>query len=188
MYKIFTDTNYKQNEAKEFVIDIRKTFPSDSREGRIIYHSSLQAHCTCINDDIDTSSAVAWKCYTDAKPDLIENVACTVDEEVLDAVYLYGDNEVRQAKADNISTAQVLGFVVSKQGSTICTVQTRGKLSGFNGGGLSAGTQYFLSRNYAGGITDTPPTNEGDVLVRLGLGYSNDTLFIDIDRNVIRRS
>lgn len=110
---------------------------------------------------------------------------CTTTEQVGDAVYVFSDGEVRQANNSNISTAKVLGFVVSKSDDTNCKVRIAGIIDEFVG--LSVGSQYFL-HNVSGDITDSPPTSSGSVIVRLGQPLEGDKFLININNNYIIRS
>lgn len=187
--KVRVNLDLRRNELKNAAVHILDGFPSGARKGQFIYHSLLQSICVCINDSVDTTLPSAWKVFVSTSDSNdIAYVTCTATEEVLDAVYLVGDSEVRAAIATSYSTSNIIGFIVSKNGDTECTVRTRGLLTGFNGGGLEIGKQYFLSRNYAGGITDVPPSDYGEALVRVGIGFSSDTLLIDIDRTLVIRS
>ena len=188
-HKFYSDIDLRKNELQNHTIHFLANFPANAREGQFIYHSTLKAICVCINDTIDTTLPIAWKIFTSsAESNDIPNITCTIDEEVLDAVYLIGDSEVRAAKANDIATSNIIGFIQSKSDDTTCVVRTRGLLTGFNGSGLDINKTYFLSKNYDGGITDVPPTGYGEVLVRVGVGFSNDTLLIDIDRTLVIRS
>lgn len=222
------------NELKNAVIHVNDSFLQGAREGQAIYHSSLQTICVCINDNLDTRSSLAWKCFAspeDAKiqvedegvsslttdtlnfigenvnvqqdpvetdkanvyifskePVVINDVNCEKNDSIRDAVYLVGYNSVKRAIATSKATGQVFGFIKSKESDTKCTIITRGILDGFNGGGLKANKQYFLSKNYEGGITDVPPNNTNEVLARVGRGVTNSKLFVDVDPNIIIRS
>lgn len=113
------------------------------------------------------------------------NLNCTASELVRDAVYMLSSSEVRRANNSDISTAKVVGFIVSKDTDTTCTVRFAGILSGFTG--LEVGKQYFLDSS-DGAITKTPTTSAGSVLVRIGQPTTTADLMININNNYTLRS
>lgn len=110
---------------------------------------------------------------------------CTATEQVGDAVYVFGDGEVRQANNSDISIAKVLGFVVNKSSDTTCKVRVAGVVDDFTG--LSSGSQYFLS-GVSGDIDTIAPTTTGSVLVRVGQAIDSDRFMVNINNNYIIRS
>jgi hypothetical protein len=117
--------------------------------------------------------------------DVDVNMNCTAIEQVGNAVYVFADGEVRQANNTNIATAKVIGFIVTKPTTTICTVRVIGIIDSFTG--LTPGSEYFLDST-PGAITLTAPTTSGSVLVRLGQPTEDDRFLININNNYIIRS
>lgn len=110
---------------------------------------------------------------------------CTANEQVGDAVYIFAGLDVRQANNSNISTAKVVGFIVSKSRTTSCKVRIAGRIDVFVG--MTIGSQYFLD-NVDGEIGENAPTTTGSVLVRVGQAIDTDVFLIDINNNYIIRS
>lgn len=181
-----TDVNFHKQQLENPVAHLISSYPSDARNGQFIYHLGIGYLCYCINDTIDTTSPLAWRCcgsFTD--PSGIRDVNCPEATEVNDAVYVSGSNEVRPARGNVIGTAQVFGFVRSKESATKCTVITSGLLDGFSG--LIEGKIYFLSTQFDGGITDDVPTGNV-VLIRVGKAFTSTQLHIRIDDSIIVRN
>lgn len=108
---------------------------------------------------------------------------CSSVEQAGDVVYSFGSNEVRRADNSDISTAKVVGFIVSKSNDTSCLVRISGII---NLGSLTVGGQYFLGNN--GAIVLTPPTDAGSVIVRVGQSLSISDFLININNNYTIRS
>lgn len=104
---------------------------------------------------------------------------CTASESVGDAVYVFANGEVRRASNSSITTAKVIGFIITKPTATSCTVRIVGTVNSF--AGLTAGSQYFLGVN--GAITLIPPTIPGSVLVRVGNALDLGSLLVNINNN-----
>lgn len=102
----------------------------------------------------------------------------SVSVSVLDAVYLDSDGVYKAALADNIDTAKVIGFVVSKDNATTATIRKSGKLEGFTS--LTIGGFYYLDATVAGGISSTIVSSPGHVRIGLGVALSSTELLIDI--------
>lgn len=92
-------------------------------------------------------------------------------------VYLDGGSPAL-AKADNPSTAEVLGFSVGNG-----SVRTSGKIK--VNAVLTPGGRVWLSPTVAGGVTQTAPSNSGEVVVPLGLALSLNQIDVDIDTLVV---
>lgn len=113
------------------------------------------------------------------------DMGCTATEQVGDVVYVFSDGQVRQANNSSITTAKVMGFIVSKSGDTSCKVRVAGTIDEFMG--LSVGDQYFLDST-SGDITDSPPTAASSVIVRLGQAVKTDLFLIEINNDYIIRN
>jgi len=79
-----------------------------------------------------------------------------------------------KAKADSITTSNLIGFISSKT-STQATIVTD-KIVTLSG--LSAGQTYFLSPTIAGAITSATPTTVGQIVQRVGVALSTTQLLI----------
>lgn len=185
--EIYVDVDHKKNQLLNTVAHLVSSYPTDAREGQWIYHLTNKSLCVCIDDTGDTTSPLAWKCSASAfDPIGIRDITCPEATDILDAVYISGDLTVALARSDAYATASVFGFVLSKESSTKCTVVTSGILDGFTG--LTAGKQYFLSKQYYGGITDTVVTGTNSIIMRVGIAISATQLWINIDRSLTIRA
>jgi len=112
------------------------------------------------------------------------NADCTAAESVGDAVYVESASELRSADASDISTADVVGFIISKPTSTTCTVRVAGIVTL---SGLTAGASYFLSET-VGNITTAPPTVSGSVVNRVGVALDSTQLILQLGGNLTIRT
>jgi hypothetical protein len=115
-------------------------------------------------------------------------INCTASEVVGSWVYLFGSDEVRNAKADDINTSQVLGRVIKKFSDTDCLVRRFGEVEIDTG--LTPKDLYFLSATVDGEMTNTQPVGvpSGTVQAELGWAISDTRFFIDVFEKVhIRR-
>lgn len=111
------------------------------------------------------------------------NVPCAPSVFVGAAVITDGVT-VSNALADDISTSNVLGIVVEKNG-TLCDVQVSGLTESIFTG-LDVTKEYFLSSSVAGEITATPPTGSGHVVVKLGQPFNGTTFLVDKATKIVR--
>lgn len=116
----------------------------------------------------------------------ITGVTCDASVTVGDAVYLSGANTVERAIATSVTAATVVGFVIDKPISTICSVAFDGIVKDFPG--IIPNTQYFLSSNIAGAITEDPPVADNQILVKIGIGWDVDKFLIQIDPSRVIRT
>ena len=111
-------------------------------------------------------------------------------------VYVDGDGTVKMAKADALSTSEVVGLVtdVSVAASDPARILTDGRITATTAqwdavtgetGGLTAGSVYYLSPTTAGELSTSAPTAETETVVRLGLALSSTVLEISIDRPIL---
>jgi hypothetical protein len=97
---------------------------------------------------------------------------------LLDLVYLSGANTVDLATSNNPSLEPIVGFVSAVNLNNIVTVRYNGEISGFSG--LQTGQKYYLG--IAPGTIDVnPPTDNGQVLQKVGFAKNSTTLIIIID-------
>jgi len=99
--------------------------------------------------------------------------------------------EIAEARANSVSTAKVLGLATAAISNTASgSVQRSGPMTLTTGewdaiagtsGGLTAGTEYFLSASAAGEITATAPTTTGQQVVSLGVASSTTVLDLKIE-------
>lgn len=109
-------------------------------------------------------------------------------------VYISAASTFNKAAANVAGTSKVIGFAQDAITSAASgLIQTDGILSGTTGewdavagttGGLSAGTQYYLSAS-AGLITATAPTTAGQHVVKLGTAISTTELEISISDSIL---
>ena len=119
-----------------------------------------------------------------ADENLIKDIICTLTEAVGDVVYYSNSNTVAQADASNLSTSKVIGFIESKQSDTLCTVRIGGFITS---SGLTVGSRYFLSTT-PGQMSVTPPTNSGNVVVKVGTAKSTDSFHVEVASDLVIRA
>jgi len=105
-------------------------------------------------------------------------------------VYVDGAGTFDEAQADAAATTEILGLVAVSPSIGIAgsgNIQTDGILTATavqwdavtgDGGGLTAGSVYYVDPDTAGMLTTTAPTTVGDFVIRVGVALS--TLDLDI--------
>lgn len=106
--------------------------------------------------------------------------SCPPTVALYDAVYLSGANAVDLADGDNPITFPCMGIVVEKPTATTAKVAYAGKVAGF--AGLVPGDTYFIDTT-PGQITNTAPSNPGDVVQKIGWARNATTLVLQLDRD-----
>lgn len=110
--------------------------------------------------------------------------------------YVFGNNEVKKAKADASGTKDVIGLVkttsIAADASGVIAVDgvltaTTGQWDAVTGGagGLTAGTKYYLDPATAGMLTATPPSAAGQYVCPIGKALSTTEMMIDIEETVL---
>jgi hypothetical protein len=92
-----------------------------------------------------------------------------------DPIRIDSNGDLQLASNINKDLAEVVGLV----GSTNL-VLISGLVVGFEG--LTPGTRYFLG---AGAVTDTYPTTDGYVIVKIGIALSTTSIVVDISEIII---
>ena len=99
------------------------------------------------------------------------------------AVYIAPDGDAEAARANAVPTAQARGLVISNgNGSTgfvageRVDVVTAGPVSGFSG--LTPGAAVWVSKDNAGGVTQTVPTGAGNTVFALGYAESAEVVYV----------
>jgi len=111
-------------------------------------------------------------------------------------VYSVGNDTVDKAKADASATAPCMGLVgastiAASAAGQICTGGILSLTTGQwdaafgTGGGLTAGTRYYLSAGTAGLGTSTAPTTVGQYVVYLGRAISTTELNVQIGAPIL---
>lgn len=132
----------------------------------------------------DTLSAAA------SEVDVFAKLSATQTLVIGCPVYSSAATTVEKAAANAAATAKVIGLMqsVSTGVGVSGFVQEEGLLTATTGqwdavagttGGLTAGTEYYLSAT-PGLITSTPPSASGNYVKRLGIGLSSTELLIQI--------
>lgn len=106
-------------------------------------------------------------------------------------VYISAANTVNLADADTLSTSHVLGLAVTDAtANQTVTVLSDGSVERsdwtavIGTANLTPGVVYYLSTT-AGGLTSTPPTGDGDNIVRCGVAVSTTKFDIEINEVAI---
>ena len=110
-------------------------------------------------------------------------------------VYISAADACNKAKADASGTSIAFGLAVAAITSGVAGfIKTDGLLSLTTGewdavfgttGGLTAGTQYYLSKDTASFGTATAPSAVGQYVVYIGLGVSTTELMIALGRRLL---
>ena len=100
----------------------------------------------------------------------IDGVTCEAAAVTGDWVRMSGGVAVR-ALADSITNSNVIGVIEEKITSTICTVRFLGETLPLYVG-LDETKEYYLSPTLPGKMQVAPPTNPGEVVVKLGQPFS----------------
>lgn len=111
-------------------------------------------------------------------------------------VYVDSAGTVDLAKADALSTAEVLGLVfdISIANSASGGILTDGKLTATTiqwdivtgqTGGLTPGTRYYLSAATPGKLTDIAPIVDGEVIAPVGVALSTTEMEINISHTIL---
>lgn len=135
----------------------------------------------------DTLSAAA------SEVDVI-NLTAAATVAALCPVYISAASTFNKAAANASGTTKVIGFAQDAITSAATGwIQTDGILAGTTGewdavagttGGLSAGTDYFLSAS-AGLITATAPSTSGNYVVKVGRAISTTEMEISISDSIL---
>jgi len=136
----------------------------------------------------------------DAQLNEVDFVPVTNDEAnaivICTPVYVNGEGTVKKAKADALSTSEVLGLVVdtSIAASASGRVLTDGRFTATTGqwdvvtgdvGGLTPGSVYYLNPTTAGKLTTTAPIADSEVVARIGKALSATVLEISINQPIL---
>ena len=116
---------------------------------------------------------------------ILENVPCDSTVYVGAAVYLNGAGIAHNGLADDEATSNIIGIVISKASSLLCTIRVLGVTPAIFAG-LDVTKEYFLSDTVAGEITTTVPTNSGHVVLKLGQPFSTDKFVVIKSTRMVR--
>ncbi len=111
-------------------------------------------------------------------------------------VYVSAADEVKLALADALATSEIIGLIVddSVDAGALARILTDGRFTATTDqwdavtgevGGLTAGSVYYLDPATAGQLTETAPTTETEVVIRVGKALSETVLDISIDRPIL---
>jgi hypothetical protein len=123
-------------------------------------------------------------------PDVTATFTSTTSKGM--AVYVDGANTVDLGQADVESTALVIGLAeedVSAGGTGNYLTEGQVEQSDWTAvtgsATLVTGATYYLSTTVAGGLTITPPSTDGDIVVRVGTALSTTEIDIEIAQPVL---
>lgn len=117
---------------------------------------------------------------------VISDVPCDASVYVGAAVIMNSFGVAQNALADNEVNANVIGIVVAKTTTTLCTIRFLGVTEGNIFVGLDVTKEYYLSDVTPGLITTVPPTLPGTVLLRVGQPFSATQLLVLKGLRIIR--
>jgi hypothetical protein len=110
-------------------------------------------------------------------PNVISGVDCQSDVYVGSFVRMDNDGKAHNALADSYINSNVIGVVESKPSPIRCDIRVLGK-TGSIFTGLDTTLNYFLSDTIPGGLTSTPPTTPGHIMIKLGQAFSISSFLI----------
>ena len=123
-------------------------------------------------------------------PDVTATFTSTTSKGM--AVYVDGANTVDLAQADAESTSLVIGLATEAvSAGGVSTYLTEGQVEQSDwtavtsSATLVTGATYYLSTATAGGLTTTPPSTDGDIVVRVGTALSTTEMDIEIAQPVL---
>lgn len=108
---------------------------------------------------------------------IIDNVTCLSSVYIGALVKMNGSGVAENAQADVVANSNVIGVCEAKASSTICTIRVCGVTTAIYAG-LDPTKEYFLSDTVAGGITTTPPTSSGNVVLKIGQPFSATEMLV----------
>ena len=104
---------------------------------------------------------------------------------IYDLVYITNtDDQVAPARADLVSTIEVIGMALETQGAIGQPVNVRcfGIVSGANTiPGIATGFPIFLDESTAGDFTDTPPSANGEFILQVGQTINADDVLVNVN-------
>lgn len=132
--------------------------------------------------------------YVDLTSTTVQN---NIGQSILAGTPLYpsGSGEVSLAKADSLSTARVLWIakeVIQNgttgqallSGSLTLTTSQWDNVTG-QSGGLTPGSNYYLSAVEAGKLSTSIPTESGEVVAKLGVAHSSTLFIFDLEKLIV---
>lgn len=109
---------------------------------------------------------------------IIPNVPCDSSVYVNAAVRMDATGTAYNALADSMANAQVIGIVISKASTTLCTIRVLGVTEALFAG-LDVTKEYYLSSTVAGEIQTSAPLGSGEIVLRVGQPYSATKLLVN---------
>lgn len=122
--------------------------------------------------------------FADARV-VLKNVPCASSVYIGAAVRMSGGTAIN-AIADSLINSNIIGIVESKPSINQCNIRVAGLTEGNIFSGLDETREYFLSDSLAGGLTTTPPSASGSILLRVGQPYDSQTLLCIKGQRVVR--
>jgi hypothetical protein len=116
---------------------------------------------------------------------VIPDVVCDSSVYVGAMVYIAADNKAYNALAVGLTSSNVIGLVEAKPTPTTALVRCSGVSSALYSL-LDPTKEYFLSDLVSGGITTTPPTISGHIMLKVGQPFSNTTFLFNKKDRFIR--
>lgn len=115
---------------------------------------------------------------------------------ICEPVFISAAGQFQKAQADAVGSSKVVGLVFDATISNAAAgfVRTDGVHTATTGqwdavtgqsGGLTAGSEYYLSAATAGRLTTTPPSSDGEVVAPVGVALSTTAMRIGIKSTVL---
>lgn len=109
---------------------------------------------------------------------VLRNIACDVSVYIGAAVRIQSE-VAYNALADSFANSNIIGIVESKGTTSTCDIRVTGVTEGTIYSGLDETKEYYLSATVEGEITLSPPTNSGDILLRVGQPFSPTSMLVN---------
>lgn len=115
----------------------------------------------------------------------ISNVDCYADVYIGSVVRMDTSGVALNAIADSLDNSNMIGVVVSKESTTICTIRVTG-VTGDLYAGLDPTKEYYLSDVTPGLLVTTIPTDSGHVVLKIGQPFSSTSLMVSKGQRTVR--
>ncbi len=116
---------------------------------------------------------------------VLSNIDCLSSVYVGAAVIING-GVVSNALANSMVQSNIIGIVEEKLSLNKCNVRVSGVTGGSIFSGLDETKEYFLSASVAGQITETPPSNSGDIMLKVGQPFDSSNFLVLKGQRTVR--
>lgn len=116
---------------------------------------------------------------------VLSKVPCETSVYVGAAVIMQASGIAKNALADSEANSNVIGIVESKPSVAECDIRVLGTTADIFAG-LDVSKEYYLSATVAGGVTISPPTATGNIMLRVGQPFSATEMLVNKGQRIVR--